>query len=160
MSSDSRAFMIGWVDDAKDWQPLCRTMGREDLISDPRFVTLADRMQNGPALVAEFDRTFTTTTMAEIRQRLSAADIAHSFLSDYDDVANDPQMAATGVFVEVEQPPHGRFRTIASPISLSDVEKAPPRPAPQLGEHSRQVLKDIGYSEQEITELMAGGVVV
>jgi formyl-CoA transferase len=159
MSSDGRPFMIGWVDDAKDWQPLCRTMGREDLISDARFATFEDRVRNGPALVAEFDRTFTTTTMEDIRKALSAADIAHSFLSDYDDVAGDPQMAATGVFVELDQPPYGRFRTIASPISLSDVEKVPPHPAPRLGEHSRHVLQDLGYGEQEIADLMSGGVV-
>jgi formyl-CoA transferase len=159
MSSDGRPFMIGWVDDAKDWEPLCRTLGREDLIDDPRFPNFEERIRNGPALVAELDRTFTTTTMAEIKRKLSAADIAHSFLSDYDDVANDPQMAATEVFVEVEQPPHGRFRTINSPISLSDVDKVPPRPAPRLGEHSRQVLQDVGYSEQEIADLVSNGVV-
>jgi len=157
-SADGRPFQIAFADESQ-WQPLCRALGRADLIDDPRFATPELRKAHGPELIAEADGVFADRTMVEIERMLSEGDIPHSFASDYDDIANDRQMAATGVFVEIEQPPHGRFRTVSSPINLVGVDKAPPRPAPGLGQHSREVLLEIGYQPSEIDTLLAAGVV-
>jgi formyl-CoA transferase len=97
--------------------------------------------------------------MAEIKRMLTDGDVPHSFASDYDDVASDEQMAANGVFVELDQPHHGRLQTVASPINLVCVDKVPPRAAPDLGEHTRDVLLEIGYQESEIEGMIAQGVV-
>jgi formyl-CoA transferase len=157
-SSDGRPFQIGYADESI-WEPVCRAIGRTELIDDPRFATPELRKEHGPELIAEFDRVFDENTMVEIKRMLTEGDIPHSFASDYDDVADDEQMAATGVYVEIEQPPHGRFRTVASPINLVGVDKVTPRPAPALGQHSREVLAEIGYGEEEIDALISGGMV-
>jgi formyl-CoA transferase len=157
-SSDFRPFQIGYADESK-WQPVCRAVGRTDLIDDPRFATAELRKAHGPELIAEFDAAFEHRTMAEIKQMLTDGDVPHSFASDYDDVANDEQMAANGVFVELDQPPHGRLRTVASPINLVGVDKVPPQAAPGLGEHTRDVLVEIGYQESDIEAMITQGVV-
>lgn len=157
-SSEGRPFQIGYADESK-WQPVCRALERSDLIDDPRFATPELRKAHGPELIAEFDTVFEHRTMAEIKRMLTDGDIPHSFASDYDDIANDEQMAANGVFVELNQPNHGRLKTVNSPINLVDVDKVPPHAAPGLGEHTRDVLLEIGYQESEIEGMITEGVV-
>jgi formyl-CoA transferase len=157
-SSDGRPFQIGYADESK-WQPVCRAIGRTDLIEDSRFATAELRKAHGPELIAELDSVFDHRTMVEIKQMLTDGDVSHSFASDYDDVADDEQMAAVGAFVELDDPRYGRFRTVASPINLQGVDKVPPRAAPDLGQHSREVLLEIGYQKREIDALIAEGVV-
>jgi formyl-CoA transferase len=158
-SSDERAFQIAWVDDAKDWGPLCRAVDRPELVEDPRFASPELRKQHSAELIAELDRFFLATQMSEISDRLADADISYSVLSDYDDVAEDPQMAANGIFAEIEQPGHGSFRTVRSPVDVVDAPQVAPRPAPALAEHSVDILGELGYDAEEIRTLVAAGVV-
>jgi formyl-CoA transferase len=157
-SSDLRPFQIGYADESK-WEPVCRAIGRTDLIDDPRFATPELRKEHGPELIAEFDTVFEKKTMAEVKKMLTDGDIPHSFASDYDDVANDEQMAANNVFVELDQPNHGRLKMVNSPINLEGVAKVPPGAAPGLGEHTRDVLLEIGYEESELETLITQRVV-
>jgi crotonobetainyl-CoA:carnitine CoA-transferase CaiB-like acyl-CoA transferase len=74
-------------------------------------------------------------------------------------VVVDPQMAATGVFVELDDPELGRVRTVDTPFQLEGHPKVAPQPAPRLGEHSREILAEIGMAAAEIDALCARGVV-
>ena len=70
----------------------------------------------------------------------------------------DPQMRASGSFVDLDYPGYGKLTTISSPIFASVGEKRPPSPAPQLGAHTADVLRDLGYDDETITALVRNGV--
>lgn len=72
-------------------------------------------------------------------------------------VVVDPQMKANGVFIEWEHPRLGQISTVSSPLNVQGVAKEQPRAAPEVGEHSREILRALGYSEAEIEELMSRG---
>jgi crotonobetainyl-CoA:carnitine CoA-transferase CaiB-like acyl-CoA transferase len=93
------------------------------------------------------------------KRALEQADVPYSVVSTYDDVVADPQMAATGVFIEVDDPELGRVRTVDTPFHLEAHPKVAPQPAPRLGEHSREILAELGMEETEIEALHERGVV-
>jgi formyl-CoA transferase len=71
-----------------------------------------------------------------------------------DDVVSDPQMRACGAFVELDYPGHGTIETITSPIFVAGTEKRKPEPAPEVGAHTREVLRSLGYADGAIDELV------
>ena len=77
-----------------------------------------------------------------------------------DRVASDAQMKANGVFAEVEHPELGRIPTVSSPLNVEGVIKEEPRLAPEVGEHSREILRSLGYDEAAIEEMIRRGCTV
>ena len=78
----------------------------------------------------------------------------------YPEIAADPQMEANDVFLEYEDPRWGRMRTVNDPIAVSGVAKVAPRPAPDSGQHTREVLVSLGYSDGEVASLLARGIAI
>jgi crotonobetainyl-CoA:carnitine CoA-transferase CaiB-like acyl-CoA transferase len=95
--------------------------------------------------------------MAEIARRLDEADLVWAPLQTPAQVAEDPQIAAAGAFVEVEDGQGGTFRSPAAPARFpgADAQRRPP--APKLGEHTRQVLAELGYAEADIEGMFSEG---
>ena len=89
---------------------------------------------------------------------LAKFDIPFSPLPTYQEVTEDPQMIANDIFVDVDDPQYGNFKMVNSPLDYGDYQKAEPSPAPQLGEHSREVLADLGYTADKIDRLIEMGV--
>jgi crotonobetainyl-CoA:carnitine CoA-transferase CaiB-like acyl-CoA transferase len=79
-------------------------------------------------------------------------------ISNYDEIEKDAQMAAEEIFVEVDHPKYGRFRTVDSPFRVEGQRKVNPGPAPELGEHTREVLRSLGYSLEETREFLEKGI--
>jgi crotonobetainyl-CoA:carnitine CoA-transferase CaiB-like acyl-CoA transferase len=158
LPSDGRPLKLNIHDQEKDWAPFCRAMGRPDLIDDPRFATIEVRVQHMPELIAIFDEAFAKQDLATWCKVLTEYDIPHSPIRGYEEIANDAQMAASGVFVEVDHPRFGRFRTIDSPMKIEGAPKVKPTAAPDLGEHTRKILETLGHSEDEIQDLLNRGV--
>jgi formyl-CoA transferase len=82
-----------------------------------------------------------------------------STISGHDEIPDDPQMAATHVFEDVDHFRFGRFRTVDSPFTIDASSKVSPGPAPELGEHTKTILKEMGYSEEDIQGYVVRGVV-
>lgn len=160
-AGDQRLFKMAVVNTQRDWPKVCRAIGRPELADDPRYATLADRVKEGRMreLIALCDTIFATQPMPYWQRALEEADVPYSLVASLDDVVADRQMAANGVFVEIDDPVLGRVRSVNTPMTIEGHPKVAPTAAPRLGEHTRPILAEIGLDPQEI-EALAGRRVV
>lgn len=160
-AGDRRLFKMVVVDTQRDWPKVCRAIGRPDLASDARYATLEERMKDGrmAELVRLCDSIFAGQPMAYWKRRLEEADVPYTVIATFDEVVGDAQMAANGVFPELDDPVLGRVRTIDTPLWIEGQPKVPPAPAPRVGEHTREILGEIGLGEGEIRSLLERRVV-
>jgi crotonobetainyl-CoA:carnitine CoA-transferase CaiB-like acyl-CoA transferase len=142
------------------WEAFLKAAGREDLIADERFATGKARRAHARELAAELDAGFAALPMAEIARRLDEADLAWAPLQTPAQVADDPQIAAAGAFVEVEDGAGGTFRSPAAPARFPGADATVRPRSPHLGEHTRVVLTELGYGESEIEAMLADGAAV
>jgi len=141
------------------WIGLCQVIGRKDLIEDARFATNQDRMVNLDALVTELESALAERTTDEWVQALLSEGVPAGPIYDYGEVFEDTHTHARQMMVEMEHPVEGIVRGLGIPIKLSETPGRIRRPAPLLGEHTRQTLMELGYSEAEIEDLQERGIV-
>jgi crotonobetainyl-CoA:carnitine CoA-transferase CaiB-like acyl-CoA transferase len=156
-SSDGRWFVHNPRGGSGGWEKFVAAAGRPDLVTDPRFAAGKDRRANARELAVELEAAFAALPFDEIARRLDEADLVWAPLQTPAQVAEDPQVAAAGAFVEIDDGQGGTFRSPASPAQFPGVETAPRPPAPRLGEHTRQVLAEAGYAEAEIEAMFESG---
>lgn len=156
---DGRWILLAMVQEAKDWPRLPVALARPDLLSDPRFEALPARRANSAALTAELDAIFATRDFADWREALERHDITFGFVGRLEDAPTDSQMLANGIFPEVTLASGERMRTVDSPFSIAGVEKVSPGHAPTPGQHTDEVLGELGYTAGEISRLRQGGAV-
>ena len=155
----------GWVFLAcpfeQEWTALGETLARPDLLEDPRFATSEARAIHDDALRGELTRMFTTKAALEWEKLLTDADVACVKAEDrgmYYFYNDDPHVRELGLLVDVEATRHGKFWRYAPVIDFSETGgKA--APAPLRGEHTRPVLRELGYDEDQILDFKARGVV-
>lgn len=159
--SDGRWIHFAMPDRKGAWQSFCAALEREDLVDDPDYVTGRLRYQNIGALMATLDETISSMPFDHWAPRLDEHRCIWAPVNDAASAAADPQVRATGAFEEIDHPAAGRFETVAAPFRMPRNDEVGVRgPAPELGEHSRAILADeLGYSDAEITELAANGIV-
>ncbi|MGA1715450.1 MAG: CaiB/BaiF CoA transferase family protein [Ilumatobacteraceae bacterium] len=156
---DGRRFWVVGVEADRHWPPLARVAGRPDLIDDPRFVTAADRAVNARELVAILDEVFATRDLEEWAEIFAGEpDMFWTPQATPDEVLADPQLRAAGGLVDVPGN-NGSTTMIASPIDFHGAPSEQRSHAPRLGQHTREILSEIGYDEPRIDDLVARGVV-
>jgi crotonobetainyl-CoA:carnitine CoA-transferase CaiB-like acyl-CoA transferase len=141
------------------WEQLCRAMGQEALIQDPRFKSPANRKARERELAALLEGTFRRETTAHWLQLLDQAGVVAGPIFNMEQVYSDPQVRAREMVVELEDPVLGRLRHIGIPVKLSATPGRIRRRAPALGEHSREALAEAGFPDGEIEDLVQSGVV-
>ena len=156
---DGRWFVLTLLTEEKDWERFARGIGRADLIADARFATMAARHANSPALVKILDGVFAEKDWAQWQATLEASDIAFEAVVRLQDLRDDRQMAATGTLAPLEGAGIPGLRTVMSPIQVADQTRVPPTRAPDLGEHTDEVLRAAGYDAAAIRRLRDLGVV-
>jgi len=143
----------------KHWRSFFRLVGREEMFeSDPRFSSQEARSRNIGDVYAFVAHHMATRTSAEWLRLLKEADIPVAPLNSIDDVIDDPHLGESGFFVMAEHPTEGRLRMMASPGAWSQTPPGALRPAPRLGEHSVEILREAGYANAEIEAMIASGV--
>lgn len=137
-----------------------RTLG--ELIDEPSFATMDDETDSWAhrdAIFARVREKLPARSSAEWLPLFDSHDIWSGKVYGYEDVVADPQIAHNGTFVEYDHPSEGRVKTPGFPIRFSKTPSTVERGAPQIGEHSREVLSEAGFDEATIERLLASGVV-
>ena len=156
---DGLRFMFCCLDTKYDWGRICRAIGRTDLIDDPRYATAQARFERGEEVVVLLDEALAAKDMAEWQVLFDEHSVIWGPIPTMDRVAADAQMKANGVFTEFDHPRLGSVPTVNNPINVNGVAKEKPRLAPEIGQHSVEVLSGLGYEDQAIEELMRRGVI-
>jgi formyl-CoA transferase len=147
---DDRALKFSFVNPAKLWPRLCAALERPDLLTDVRFADGAQRRANAGALMAILDPIFAAHDAAYWKRRLEAHDLPFAILPTYAEIAADEQLHANGLLPEMDHPRFGALRTVDNPISVEGIDKRRPRAAPELGQHTAEILAELGYSTEEV----------
>lgn len=141
------------------WQRLCGVLGHAEWVGDPRFSSSAQRVKHRREMQMALNAAFVTQPTAHWLQVLRDADILCAKVASYDDLLEHPQLAENGLLTCVMHPRHGSLRTLGFPVNSAEAATTPYRPAPDLGEHSRGVLRSYAFSEDEIEALTNSGAV-
>ena len=127
--------------------------GRSELLKDPRFVTSEDRSQNKQALIEILDAVFLERDAAEWRTLLTTNGFNFGETHQVEDAVNDIQMKESGAFAQVSDDRAGCEWMVDSPIWVKGLQKSAPTVAPDIGEHTDEILRGIGYDTDMITKL-------
>jgi formyl-CoA transferase len=157
---DGRWFMLTITGDERHWPAFAAGIGREDLVTDPRFVDAPHRKANARALIAVLDAHFATVDWAEWSPVLEKTGVAFGVVGTLDDLPHDVQMRASGALVPMDDPGTGVSLTVSSPLQIAGQEKVPARMPPEIGEHTVEVLRAAGIDDAAIERLIAAGVIV
>lgn len=141
------------------WPAFAACVGRPEWVDDPRYATPDARRDNAAELIAACDEVFATASRAAWADRLDDARLTWAPVQSAEDLVDDPALHALGGLALVEDHPTGPFQTIAAPFHLHGADVAVRGRAPELGEHSREILAEAGYEPAEIDRLTANGVI-
>jgi crotonobetainyl-CoA:carnitine CoA-transferase CaiB-like acyl-CoA transferase len=141
------------------YEKFCKTLGDEALITESRFATNEARVANHPDFKARVEAALSTRTVNEWVDRMIAAGIAAGPIYEFPQVFEDAQVRHMGMIREVEQPGLGVVQMLGFPFAVGGSRPPVRRPAPSLGEHTREVLVELGISTSEIEHLTSVGAV-
>jgi crotonobetainyl-CoA:carnitine CoA-transferase CaiB-like acyl-CoA transferase len=141
------------------WPAFAECVGRPEWADDERYRTPAGRLAHAAELMAEVDACFATADRDTWTERLDAAGLTWAPVHELPEVIEDPQARALGLFTRVDDPVAGCFETVAAPFHLRSADVGVRGPGPALGEHTRAVLREVGYTPSEIDELVTRGAV-
>ncbi len=143
----------------KQWRTFFELIGRKEMFdADPRFSSQEARSRNIAEVYAFVAGEMANRTTAEWLRVLKESDIPVAPLNSVDDIIDDPHLAESGFFRMTEHPTEGRLRMMRTPLAWSDAPPHALRPAPRLGEHSVEILREAGYADAEIEGMIAQGV--
>jgi crotonobetainyl-CoA:carnitine CoA-transferase CaiB-like acyl-CoA transferase len=159
--SDDKWIALGMLQPDRYWSDLCAALGRPGLASDERFADMRARAANAAEAVATLDEIFVGKPREEWMRILrdSTGDFIFTVVNEVSDLPDDPQVRANDYVVDFDHPQHGMTAVMGQPVRLSKTPGAIRTPAPELGQHTEEILLDVlGYDWDRITELRKAGV--
>jgi formyl-CoA transferase len=158
LRSSDGFFTVG-ATSARNWEACCEVFGLQHLVADPQFAKNHLRHQNRRALMPLIEAVTLQKPSRHWVEALLAAGVPCALLQTYDQVFHDPHLTARGFFPRAPHPKLGDVEQIGSPMRLSETPPRMARAGPLLGEHSAEVLAELGYSQEEIRRLAGAGAI-
>ena len=156
-AGDGRWFTLAMPREDRYWEGFCRAIGRPELIADRRFAEIGNRRTNAAALTAELDAVFAREGWPHWREKFLAVGIAAAPINRLAELATDEQAPHAGIVVPTADP--AIPSSIASPLRFGFARPCPAGRAPQVGQHSAEILRELGYDEAAVAALRQSGAV-
>jgi formyl-CoA transferase len=155
--TDPNAY-IYFITQAAVWPAVCKVIGEESWIDDEAYATPQARLLHLKPIFARIEQWTMSKTKFEAMEILNQYDIPCGPILSMKEIAEDPWLRKSGTVVEVDHPSRGRHLTVGNPIKLSDSATEVTR-APLLGEHTEEVLKELGYGDKDVELLRSEGAI-
>jgi formyl-CoA transferase len=155
--TDPNAYLY-FIAQAPVWKDICRVIGKEQWLMDPNYATPEARLPRLKEVFATVEAWTVTKTKFEAMDLLNAHDIPCGPILSMEEIANEPSLRATGTVVEVDHPTRGKYLTVGNPIKMSDSPTHVTR-SPLLGEHTDEVLAELGFGAADVAALRAKKVI-
>ncbi|MCT9108829.1 CaiB/BaiF CoA transferase family protein [Streptomyces mirabilis] len=159
-TADDRWIVLGFANENKQVPLFLKAIGHPEAAENPHYADTPSRRAHAAEIVAVLDKTFATRSLAEWREVLDAAGLTYGVAQTLEECAQDPQLLANRVFVPIDDGSDDPHLTVDSPVRLDQEQKVRPGPAPDLGEHTESVLRDLGFDAAGIEELRKAEAVV
>jgi formyl-CoA transferase len=151
--TDPNAY-IYFITQAPVWEAICKVIGKEAWITDPHYATPKARLPHLMEIFGEIEKWTMTKTKFEAMDILNKQDIPCGPILSMKEIAEEPSLRKTGTVVEVDHPKRGKYLSVGNPIKLSDSPSDVVR-SPLLGEHTDEVLSELGYTKEQVAALHA-----
>ena len=152
--ADDQWISLGMLQPDRYWADLCDAVGKPELATDPRFVDMAARGQNREAAVAELDAVFASKPRDAWLKILKEhhGDFIYTMVNNVNDLPDDPQVQANDYVVDFDHPQCGTIQMMGMPVRLSETPGSVRTPAPEFGQHTEEVLLELGYDWDAISD--------
>ncbi len=157
---DGKWIVIAHLQPDRYWPNVCKAMGLEELEHDPRFNTIEARHDNGKELVPILDERFATKTRDEWMEIFKRENVIYTPIQSPTEVFNDPQALANEYIVKVDHPVWGKIKMLGFPWTFGETPASVKREAPELGQHTEEILLELGYSWDDIAKLKDEEVII
>ena len=159
-TKDDRWLMLTMLQSDIQWPGFCQAIHRPELQNDPRFNNLDAREENCKELIRILDEIFASKTLAEWEKCLRENDCIYGIIQTPAEVITDPQALANNFFAEVDYPAAGKIKLVNTPVKFKQDPALVRTPAPELGQHTEEILLDLGYSWDDITKFKDEGAIL
>lgn len=158
-TSDDRFVLLTVINPDREWPQLCKALGHEEWLEDDRFADLRTLFRNRVELIEMIGTATGELSLAELTATLDAYAVTYGVVHRMSEVVEDVHLRANEIIVETGSDDETYAFTIATPISMAEEPKRSSGPAPEIGEHTTEILAELGMAEAEIAELIDAGVV-
>ena len=157
---DGKWLQFAMVQPDRHWHDFCVTLGIQQYENDPRFSNHHSREANRRLLIEILDEVMATKTLEEWLKLFKGKNLIYAPILAYSQVAQNPQLRENDYIVQVEHPAKGSIPLVGMPVNFSRTPGRVQHSAPELGQHTEEILLDLGYSWEDITNLKENGVIL